>query len=208
MALHRNFAIEQIQNSCLFVYKFIPLYCVGVYWLLCDPIAIPNLYAVQTITSTKAATALNKAIPEERTSPLNILLQVNTSGEDSKSGLPPLTSSSVSDSELGQLARHIVKSCPRLHLQGLMTIGSLAQSLSNSENEDFEKLRTTRDVLQNLLNNDREDAEDSGQWGENGKLLLSMGMSSDFEAALKAGSDIVRVGTGIFGERYKRSDVN
>jgi uncharacterized pyridoxal phosphate-containing UPF0001 family protein len=35
---------------------------------------------------------------------------------------------------------------------------------------------------------------------------LSMGMSSDFEAALKAGSDIVRVGTGIFGERHKKGD--
>jgi uncharacterized pyridoxal phosphate-containing UPF0001 family protein len=42
------------------------------------------------------------------------------------------------------------------------------------------------------------------RWGENGKLILSMGMSSDFEAALRAGSDIVRVGTGIFGERFKK----
>jgi uncharacterized pyridoxal phosphate-containing UPF0001 family protein len=42
------------------------------------------------------------------------------------------------------------------------------------------------------------------KWGEEGRLLLSMGMSSDFEAALKAGSDIVRVGTGIFGARAKK----
>ena len=40
------------------------------------------------------------------------------------------------------------------------------------------------------------------------RLLLSMGMSSDFEVALKAGSDIVRVGTGIFGERPKKSGAN
>jgi hypothetical protein len=90
-----------------------------------------------------------------------------------------------------------------------MTIGSLAQSLSTSENEDFETLKTTRDVLQQFLDNDREElGEDIGKWGEHGKLLLSMGMSSDFEAALKAGSDIVRVGTGIFGARHKKGEAN
>jgi len=171
--------------------------------------SIPNLYTLHTLTSAKAATALDKAMPSERTSPLNVLLQVNTSGEGSKSGLSPLTTSSTPDSELIQLARHVVKSCPCLHLQGLMTIGSLAQSLSTSENEDFETLKTTRDVLQQFLDNDREElGEDIGKWGEHGKLLLSMGMSSDFEAALKAGSDIVRVGTGIFGERHKKGEAN
>jgi len=89
-----------------------------------------------------------------------------------------------------------------------MSIGSLAQSLSNSENEDFETLKTTRDALQTFLDSDQGETEDSRKWGDNGKLLLSMGMSSDFEAALKAGSDIVRVGTGIFGERYKKGEVN
>ena len=55
--------------------------------------AIPNLYAVQTLTSAKAATALDKALPSPavRPEPLRVLLQVNTSGEDAKSGLPPLS---------------------------------------------------------------------------------------------------------------------
>lgn len=87
-----------------------------------------------------------------------------------------------------------------------MTIGSLTQSLSGPENEDFEKLKTTRDALQSFLDNGVGEAEASRKWGENGKLLLSMGMSSDFEAALKAGSDIVRVGTAIFGDRHKKED--
>jgi len=98
-----------------------------------------------------------------------------------------------------------------------MTIGSLAQSLSTSENEDFETLTKTRDTLQAFLDENRqmmqrrvddrlkkEGGERMITWGEDGRLLLSMGMSSDFEAALKAGSDIVRVGTGIFGERPKK----
>ncbi len=167
---------------------------------------IPNLYAVQTVTSAKAATGLNKYLPAERSAPLNILLQVNTSGEDNKSGVPPLSPDSPSaDVELTQLARHIIKECPRLHFQGLMTIGSLTESLSSAEkeNEDFERLKQTRDLLQEALS--KEFPADSGKWGLDGRLLLSMGMSSDFEAALKAGSDIVRVGTGIFGTRPKKT---
>jgi len=143
--------------------------------------------------------ALNKSLPPERTSPLNVLLQVNTSGEDAKSGFTPLSSSeSSSSSELVQLVRHIITECPRLHLQGLMTIGSLAESLASSDrlNEDFETLKRTQDILHGVL----EEGE-SSNWGVEGKLLLSMGMSSDFECAIKAGSDIVRVGTGIFGAR-------
>ena len=163
--------------------------------------AIPNIYAIQTITSTKAASALNKSLPLERTTPLNVLLQVNTSGEEAKSGVPAPTSlESASSSELSRLAQYIVSSCPRLHLHGLMTIGSLTESLASDErpNEDFETLKRTRDFLEEIL---RQDPASGGRWGVDGKLLLSMGMSSDFEAALKGGSDIVRVGTGIFGAR-------
>ncbi|KAI0079623.1 hypothetical protein K474DRAFT_1591862 [Panus rudis PR-1116 ss-1] len=168
---------------------------------------IPNLHAIQTVTSIKAANVLNKYVPTERTTPLNILIQVNTSGEENKSGLPPLTpsSSDVDSSELVQLAKHIISQCPRLHIQGLMTIGSIEQSLAaaqRKENHDFETLIQTRDVLQNVLQNVTD-----GKWGEEGRLLISMGMSSDFEAALKYGSDIVRVGTGIFGVRPKKEEV-
>ncbi|KAJ7168684.1 hypothetical protein C8R46DRAFT_1162961 [Mycena filopes] len=176
--------------------------------------AIPNLYSIQTLTSIKAATALNKSLPADRTTPLNILIQINTSGEESKSGLPPLSMSSmapaVQDAEARKLARHIIIECPRLRFQGLMTIGALERSLSvggeNDENADFECLKGTRDVLAEVLR--VEFGPPAGRWGEEatGRLLLSMGMSSDFEAALKAGSDIVRVGTGIFGARAKKVD--
>ncbi|KAJ7614122.1 hypothetical protein FB45DRAFT_759021 [Roridomyces roridus] len=171
--------------------------------------AIPNLYSIQTLTSTKAATALNKALPEDRTTPLNILIQINTSGEDSKSGLHPLDSETPNaDAELTQLARHIVTTCPRLRLQGLMTIGALEQSLNAGAgdlNADFECLKRTRDALASVLSAEF-GGEAKARWGEEGtgRLLMSMGMSSDFEAALKAGSDIVRVGTGIFGARAKK----
>ncbi|TFK71509.1 hypothetical protein BDN72DRAFT_437240 [Pluteus cervinus] len=171
--------------------------------------AIPNLYAIQTLTSIKAATALDKALPSDRLSLLNVLIQVNTSGEDSKSGLDPLRNSEgLKDSELAQLANHIVSNCPRLRLQGLMTIGALEQSLAaseRSENPDFATLKTTRTFLEEYLS--QSFGADKIKWGSegSGRLELSMGMSSDFEAALSAGSTIVRVGTGIFGQRAAKS---
>lgn len=86
-----------------------------------------------------------------------------------------------------------------------MTIGALSESLSGeAENKDFERLKATRDVLQEVLGKEFP----GGEWGVDGRLLISMGMSSDFEAALRAGSDIVRVGTGIFGERRKKADMH
>lgn len=86
-----------------------------------------------------------------------------------------------------------------------MTIGSLAESLASVEkpNHDFETLVETRTALEALL----KESFSSEKWGADGRLLLSMGMSSDFEAALKSGSDIVRVGTGIFGTRLKKEEI-
>jgi len=169
---------------------------------------IPNLHMIQTLTSIKTAKALDKALPTDRSAPLNVLVQINTSGEEAKSGLPALTSSTdVAASELFQLAKTIIAECPRLRLQGVMTIGSLEQSLSASEthkNLDFDRLKETRDVLQDYLKTQLGE-QSQVKWGQDGRLVLSMGMSSDFEAALKAGSDIVRVGTGIFGERAKKT---
>jgi uncharacterized pyridoxal phosphate-containing UPF0001 family protein len=109
-----------------------------------------------------------------------------------------------------KLALQILNDCPRLHLQGLMTIGSLAESMDHDKpNQDFETLKQTRGALHEALMQAKTDGKFSngrGWGGEDGQLMLSMGMSSDFEDALKAGSDIVRVGTGIFGARPKKEE--
>jgi len=157
--------------------------------------AIPNLYAVETLDSIKKADLFQKALPDTRGAPLNVYIQINTSSEQSKSGLSLIKSASEG-SEAVELAKHIVKTCPGLHLQGIMTIGSIEASTSHDENEDFDTLRTSRDNLESVLKE-----EGLEKWGEDGKLLLSMGMSADFERAIKQGSDSVRVGTGIFGAR-------
>lgn len=159
-------------------------------------LAIPNLFLLETLSSIKVADLLQKSISSDRTYPLNVYLQVNTSGEDAKSGLPPLDPSST-EGELLDLAIHVLSECPDLKLLGIMTIGSWDASHDTSKpNPDFTKLTETREHLQRLL-------KEKGH--EVGELELSMGMSADFAQAVKEGSSSVRVGTRIFGERPKKN---
>jgi len=164
--------------------------------------AIPNIWAVQTVDEVKKATTLNKSLPIQRTDPLNIYIQINTSGETSKSGTLPLTRSAAPSptSELEDLAKVVIRECPRLHLRGLMTIGSFkASTEAGDHNPDFRSLVETKEILEERL---REAQNELGRgWGVEGQLELSMGMSADFEQAIRAGSGSVRVGTGIFGSR-------
>lgn len=168
---------------------------------------IPSLHVIQTLTSAKTASAIDRQLPEDRASLLNVMLQVNTSGEASKSGLSPLYTDEVEDGdtsallEVIELASHVVSSCHKLNLLGVMTIGAFESSMDDAQpNPDFEALRQTRDALEAAL----AQRHAGSQWGKDGKLLMSMGMSSDFEVAIKAGSNIVRVGTSIFGQRPKK----
>jgi uncharacterized pyridoxal phosphate-containing UPF0001 family protein len=173
---------------------------------------VENLYAVQTLASTKVADALNRHRAAAH-SPLRVLVQVNTSGEAAKGGVAPGPDGSGGEDEgdMVQLATHVVRACPRLRLVGLMTIGA-----AGGGERDFEVLREARDRLVRALPADGAwgedaavgDGADGGAGGVEGaagrRLLLSMGMSDDFELALSAGADVVRVGTGIFGARPQK----
>jgi len=108
--------------------------------------------------------------------PLNVLLQVNISGEQTKSGVSP--------PEVGALAAAIA-ALPHLRLRGLMAIPAPAKDPA----EQREPFRRLRELLQTLQA--RGHALDT----------LSMGMSEDLEAAILEGATIVRVGTAIFGAR-------
>ena len=153
---------------------------------------VPNLYAVESVDSEKKARELDKGRSESSSSStLNVFVQVNTSGEESKSGIPP------ADPLLLALCKFIKNDCQNLHLQGIMTIGAIARSQATTpetENEDFECLRDTRDKIAQELDMAPEELE------------LSMGMSEDFEGAIAQGSDEVRVGSTIFGERPPKKD--
>lgn len=124
--------------------------------------------------------------------PLRVFVQVNTSGEEEKAGVEP--------QEAAALCRHVREQCRHLKLQGVMTIGAIARSRAatstgeGGENEDFVRLREVRDQVAGELGVAKEELE------------LSMGMSEDFESAIRCGSNEVRVGSTIFGERGSRQD--
>jgi pyridoxal phosphate enzyme (YggS family) len=109
-------------------------------------------------------------------SPLNICLQVNISGESSKAGVTPEGLPAL----LGMAA-----SLPRLQLRGLMAVPAPSQ--------DFAEQKAACDALAALFEKARSDhpALDT----------LSLGMSADLEAAIAAGSTMLRIGTAIFGAR-------
>lgn len=114
----------------------------------------------------------------ERERPLGVFLQIDTSGEDSKAG--------IYHSDLDaclSLARHLKDTCPALELKGLMTIGA------PGDMDCFDRLSACRDAVA------------GGLGVETHTLELSMGMSGDFEEAIRRGSTNVRVGSTIFGAR-------
>jgi len=107
---------------------------------------------------------------------LDVMVQVNVSGEASKSGVVP-------DGAADLAAR--VAALPRLHLVGFMTIG-LNSPDAAAVRAGYARLRRLRDALRAALPDARE---------------LSMGMSADLELAVAEGATIVRVGTAVFGAR-------
>lgn len=164
----------------------------------CRPLAeqIPNLWCVESLDTVKKADQLEKGrqtlcetTPEYADIPLRVFVQVNTSGETEKSG--------VESGEASILCKHIREKCQHLKLQGLMTIGAIAKSKGLSEGQENQDFLTLRDVR------DKVAAELSIKETE---LELSMGMSQDFESAIRCGSNEVRVGSTIFGERPSKKD--
>lgn len=148
-----------------------------------------------------------------RSTPLNVFLQINTSSEESKSGVLPLSTTPTNQtelegSELIQLTLHILTQCPGIRIKGLMTIGSFTASHSDEPNPDFSTLVATRDnllsVLIGLSENGHDGIKNAVEEMKRDGLELSMGMSEDFVKAIKAGSTNVRVGSRIFGARPPR----
>ena len=132
---------------------------------------------VHSVDRFKTAQRLSDQRPHHLP-PLQICLQVNVSGETSKSGFAP--------HELPQAAQQIA-SLPRLELRGLMSIPEPSSSLTVQ--------RASHRSLRLLLE----------QLKADGLTLdtLSMGMSHDYALAIEEGSDIIRIGEGIFGPRRK-----
>ena len=138
------------------------------------PIA-QSFHWVHSLDREKIARRLSDARPATLP-PLQVCIEVNLSGEGSKSGVAP--------AELAALARQVA-SLPRLKLRGLMAVPEPSTDVA-LQRRRFAELRALKDEL-----------------AREGLALdtLSMGMSADLEAAIAEGATIVRIGTAIFGER-------
>jgi pyridoxal phosphate enzyme (YggS family) len=130
---------------------------------------------VQTIASEKIARRLADQRPAGL-APLNVLIQVNVSGEASKSGISP--------GETQTLAKAI-KAMPRLRLRGLMAIPE-----PGADRSRYQEVKRIYDALKSGFGFD----------------TLSMGMSDDLDVALAEGATMVRIGAAIFGQRKRRQD--
>ena len=132
---------------------------------------------VHSVESEKVARRLSEQRPAG-TAPLNVLIQVNVSGESSKSGVAPQQVAGLAEA---------ISSLPNLKLRGLMAIPEPGGDVQ-TQRLRFSGLRKLLEQLQN-----RHFTLDT----------LSMGMSDDMEAAIAEGATLVRIGTAIFGTREK-----
>nr|KJB62805.1 hypothetical protein B456_009G441700 [Gossypium raimondii] len=165
------------QYNSFFPFKFVVSLNAG---------GVPNLAFFQGVDNEKIANHLDRAVLSLERNPLKIFVQVNTSGEPSKSGIDP--------SGCVRLAEHVKLHCPHLEFSGLMTIG-MPDYTSTPEN--FRTLSKCRVEVCKALGMTEDQCE------------LSMGMSGDFEQAIEMGSTNVRIGSTIFGPRdYSKKQPN
>lgn len=129
----------------------------------------PTLF--QALDSIKLADALNQRLAE-RNQTLNALLQINAADEETKSG--------VSVEEAIDRYQEIQERYPHIKLKGVMSIGAHTDE-TQAIQKSFESTYKIYDQLR-----------------KNGATICSMGMSSDYELAIRCGSNLVRVGSKIF----------
>ena len=126
---------------------------------------------MQSLDNIELARELNKKLLAKEQS-MNCLLQINAANEESKSG--------VSAAQAVDIYQEIKESCPQINLKGVMTIGAHSEE-SKRIQQSFE---TTHSIYEKLE--------------KSGATICSMGMSSDYELAIKCGSNLVRVGSALF----------
>ncbi len=126
---------------------------------------------MQSLDGLELAMELNKKLAAKETT-LSCLLQINAAGEESKSGVTP--------EEAFDIYQAIKESCPQIHLKGVMSIGAHTEERKTIQ-QSFE---CTQHIYESLQ--------------KEGATICSMGMSSDYQLAIKCGSNLVRVGSALF----------
>lgn len=140
--------------------------------------ALPLFSLIHSLDSLKLASEISRrAVEAEKIA--DLLVQVNTSGEGSKFGIPPV-----------DVDRFLEQACdlPSIRIKGLMTIGPFT--------DDEREVRTSFRILRQLFEGARGIRTDNIDM-----RYLSMGMTADFEIAIEEGSNMIRIGTALFGPR-------
>ena len=181
-AFGENYIQEAVEKIALLQELQLQWHCIGPVQSNKTRLVATRFDWVHTIDRLKIAQRLSEQRPAELAA-LQVCIQVNTDGGPTKAGVAP--------KEALALAREI-RQLPRLALRGLMTIPEPA--------DDFAAQRVLHLKAHQLF----EQLNDAGLELD----TLSMGMTADLEAAIDAGSTMVRVGTAIFGGRQARTTIS
>jgi pyridoxal phosphate enzyme (YggS family) len=139
---------------------------------------IDKVRLIHSVDRPSLVDELQKRATKRGIKEVDVLLEVNVGGEETKGGVAP--------EEAPQLLEYILKNAPALRVKGLMTIPPYRED-PEEVRPYFARLRELRDKLAEEFNLELPE--------------LSMGMSHDYEVAVEEGATIVRVGSAIFGER-------
>lgn len=182
-AFGENYIQEGVDKIAAVGRAFVPAlqwHCIGPIQSNKTRLVAEHFDWAQTVDRLKTAERLSAQRPEHLP-PLQICIQVNIDGGPTKSGVAP--------ADTVELVRAVAK-LPRLQVRGLMSIPDHAP--------DFEAQLAIHKSARRLFDQISALKEEPGLEGFD---TLSMGMTADLEAAIHAGSTLVRVGTGIFGGR-------
>ncbi len=148
--------------------------------------ALPVFDVIQTIDSLEKAQAIDKRAERAGKSVIPVLIEINIGSEDSKAGVKPEEHEPFEE-YMEKLIRDVSK-LSHLRVEGLMTMGP---RFGNPE-DSRPYFRRTREIFEKIrdLNIPNVDMK-----------YLSMGMTNSYRVAIEEGSNIVRIGTAIFGER-------
>lgn len=140
---------------------------------------IDKVSMIHSVDSFKLAKEIDKRAQQHNLT-MDILVQVNSAMEESKFG--------ITTDETDQLIKQIAEECPNIRIRGLMCIAPFAEDPNDSRVYFSEVKKIFDKYVENKT--DKVDFK-----------YLSMGMTNDFEVAVEEGSNLIRVGTAIFGYR-------
>lgn len=141
---------------------------------------VGKMHLIHSLDRLELADAIEKQAKTQGIGAVPCLVQVNMSGEESKSGLDP--------ARAGDFVKEMSLR-PSVSIRGLMSIGPLTED----EGRVRECFRKTRELWEDLKK----------KFPQYGWDILSMGMSSDYKIAIEEGSTLLRIGTLVFGERKR-----